>query len=107
MPQAAGSGPTEEVVVVAGFGNPVAADYAAYLSRRGGRRFVVVADVLERFASAESLIELTQGGVPTLVLFVGPRLSDRDRDARGRLVRMESGALVQHVVLSARLRSLA
>src|SRR5262249_37421218 len=61
LPSAAeASDPAEGAVVVAGFGDPVAADYAAHL----GRHPVPFGQALE-------------GRVSALVLFLGPGLADR------------------------------
>jgi hypothetical protein len=70
-------------VLVAGFGNPVAADYAAYVSRRG--------------RAVASLDRESQTPVTAVVLFLGSRLSDRDRaklDALAQVVHEKRPELV-------------
>src|SRR5262245_58324951 len=60
------TGTEEGAVLVAGFGNPVAVDYAEYVGRQGGRC------VADRMAEAPAR-------VAAIVLFLPPRLTDRAR----------------------------
>jgi hypothetical protein len=58
---------------VAGLGDPVAADYAAYLGRQGHRRVVLVGAALDDGQGAAANHEQPAA----LVLFLSPRLKDR------------------------------
>jgi hypothetical protein len=69
----------QDVLVVADFGNPVAADYAAHASRAGEREIVV-------FPGLQSPIH--PPGRVTLVLFLGARLTEQDRRALDDLIGM-------------------
>jgi hypothetical protein len=62
-----------ETLLVVGMGNPVAADYAAYVNRQGGRN-VVLADTP---SGATFPAATEEGRVPSVVLFLSPRLADR------------------------------
>src|SRR5262249_40946218 len=64
--------PKEDLLLVAGFGNPVAADYVAHLSRLGIRNVAIEQDVALRSTGEDNRIG-------TLVLFLPPGLSERDR----------------------------
>jgi hypothetical protein len=89
-----------EVLLVASFGDAVAADYAAYACRLGEGKVTVVADtrVLRRVeapARPYPLEDLTQAAPPSvagrgrftaLILFLNSRLSERDRRALDNLL---------------------
>src|SRR5262245_56392660 len=82
-------------LLVASFGDPAAADYAAYACRLGDGKVTVVADAgilrqVEAPARPYPLQDLAQAAPPTaagrgpftaLILFLNPRLSERDRRA--------------------------
>src|SRR5262245_57721429 len=82
-------------LLVASFGDPVAADYAAYAGRSGDGKVTVAADArilrrVEAPARPYPLEDLARNAPPTaagrgrfmaLVLFLKPRLSEGDRCA--------------------------
>jgi hypothetical protein len=73
----AGRDPTRpgvDVVLVAGLGDPVAADYADYLGRDSRRRAVLIADGDARTLAGDDL-----ESAPSLILFVPPHLTGERR----------------------------
>jgi hypothetical protein len=91
--QRTGRATRADVVLVASFGNPVAADYAAFVSQSSLGGAVVVADEkirrlveppvrslsMDEFLNSPPDIGSEHGRVPSLVLFVNSRLNARER----------------------------
>ena len=85
------------VVVIAGFGNPVAADYAAYVSQNSPRDFVVANDhvrrLMEPSVRSHSLDEFSRstpdsGRATRLVLFIPARLTKNICDELDDILRI-------------------
>src|SRR6516165_3031088 len=88
-------------VLVAGFADPAAADYAAYTCRRGDGQVAIVADAEVRrrveapvraysfddLAGGEMAAATDGGAVASLILFLNSRLTRRDRRALDDLLR--------------------
>ncbi len=91
--QRPGRGSRTDVVLIASFGNALAADYAAFVSRSSHGNAIVVADeetrrLVEapvRSLSMDEILRSTpdtwnvQGRVPSLLLFINPSLTERER----------------------------
>src|SRR4051812_6708594 len=92
MPQPANpgaAGPGEEILLVAGFGNPAAADYVAHVCGRGSPDVALVADAdvcrrvdgparlypLDRSSRAVLRAATERARVRAVVLFLNPRLT--------------------------------
>src|SRR5262245_47481443 len=87
------AGSREDVVLIAGLGNPVAADYAAYVGRSSRGHALLVADEETRapvepparsLAPDESWrppsdVRGELGPASSLILFIPPRLTEEDR----------------------------
>jgi hypothetical protein len=73
---------TGKVLLVAGLGNPVALDYAAYVGRRFDGKVIVVGET--------EVGDDPEVPVPALVVFVEPRLSERARTDLEAIVRLAS-----------------
>jgi hypothetical protein len=80
------------VLLVAGFGNPVAADYAAFACRRPGDPVAVVSDTLSEPA-------VRADSSAAAVLFLPPRLSDADRTTLDALLTLAAQRRAESVVL--------
>src|SRR5262249_10913293 len=82
-PKGEPAGSKAEVLAVVSFGDPAAADYAAYVGQRGTVSGAVVA------ASPDELQAVAEHGrVAALVLFLPPRLRDRDCQALDAIFRL-------------------
>jgi hypothetical protein len=90
--------PQERALLVVGRGGPVAADYAAWAGGKGQRPADVV-DGGENWRRADAPAEITD-----VVLFLGPRLGERDRQVVDDLLALagERGAKFVGVVSSFR-----
>jgi hypothetical protein len=67
--------------LVAGFGNPVAADYLDYATRTGDQDAAM-------FSRAALQVIASRGRIAALVLFVNPRLSEQDRSTVDDMLRL-------------------
>jgi hypothetical protein len=75
-----------EVVLVAGFGNPVANDYAAYAACGKDDCRMEIADLSEESAITNLQSAIGRGPVRSIILFLTPRLTSRDRSALDNLL---------------------
>src|SRR5260370_36060818 len=81
----------EELLLVAGFGNPLAADYAAHVSLPSGggaARRLRLADLSEPAANAHLHSTVGNPRVAALGLFLSPRLTEPERGAGGGLLKL-------------------
>jgi hypothetical protein len=81
-----------EVLLVAGFGDPTARDYAAHAAASG--------DNVVLYPSAER-----HGRVRSLVLFLGPRLTDRDRGTLDDLLRLAGESATELIAVVSTFRA--
>jgi hypothetical protein len=84
--------PAQTVLLVAGFGDPVAVDYAAFACRRAGDSVAAVADTLSEFAAhADASV--------AVVLFLPRRLSDANCATLDALLTLAAQRRAESVIL--------
>jgi hypothetical protein len=89
----------QEVVLVAGFGDSVAKDYADHVGRSDGETACRLVNLLAPSSIAELHEAAAAGRVPELVAFLPPRLTEQSRQALGDLFTLAAGSQLECITL--------